>query len=259
VKRPKDDLLAIVPDRMSVIVINPYRFGGGATYTASASHFSSAAPDYLAKTGQIYGAASKQLLASFFLRLTARDGETHTILHSGEGLHSVRRHTDNTLIVEFYNAGIVRVMRMRSTATVTADGQYHHLMCAVDTSTDGNNRLLIDGVEGFVLNTRIDSAIHFAASSWLVSRTVGSVAMDADISELYFAPGQWLDLTVAANVAKFRDPATGKPVSLGADGSLPTGTAPAIYLKNPYSSFGTNSGTGGDFTVYGTLTEATPP
>jgi hypothetical protein len=29
-----------------------------------------------------------------------------------------------------------------------------------------------------------------------------------------------------------------------------------VYLKNAYSSFATNSGTGGNFTVTGTLTDA---
>jgi hypothetical protein len=230
----------------------------GSAYVPNATHFNSSQPSYLSRDGMIAAADSKLLCFSARVRFTARDADTHTILYGGGGLHIVRRHTDNTLIVEFYNASVVRVMRMTSTATVTADGQYHHLMCAVDTSTDGNNRLLIDGVEGFVLNTRIDSAIHFAASSWLVSRTVGSVAMDADIAELFFAPGHWLDLTIAANVARFRDPTTGKPPTSG-DLIQTTGITPAIYLKDPYSSFGTNSGTGGHFTMNGTLTEATPP
>ena len=54
-------------------------------------------------------------------------------------------------------------------------------------------------------------------------------------SELWFAPGQFLDLTSSSNRHKFRDAVTGKPISLGTTGSLPTGTAPVIYQTMPRS------------------------
>jgi len=53
---------------------------------------------------------------------------------------------------------------------------------------------------------------------------------------------------------KFRS-AGGKPVSLGSDGSTPTGTAPTVYLKNPFGTFQNNLGGGGNFTVTGTLAD----
>ena len=68
------------------------------------------------------------------------------------------------------------------------------------------------------------------------------------LAEVYFAPNQYLDLTVEANRRKFRSP-TGSPVSLGADGSTPTGVAPYLYLQNPASTFNINSGSGPDGTV----------
>ena len=40
-----------------------------------------------------------------------------------------------------------------------------------------------------------------------------------------------------------------KPVSLGSDGSTPTGTAPAVFLSGNATAFGTNKGTGGGLTV----------
>jgi hypothetical protein len=71
----------------------------------------------------------------------------------------------------------------------------------------------------------------------------------------------WLDLTqsidfsVEANRRKFFD-SRGAPVSLGADGSTPTGTAPIVYLSGDAAEFPTNKGTGGGFTVTGTLTDS---
>lgn len=49
---------------------------------------------------------------------------------------------------------------------------------------------------------------------------------------------------------------SGKPVYLGANGELPTGVAPAVFLSGNAASFGTNQGTGGSFVTTGTLTNA---
>ena len=79
--------------------------------------------------------------------------------------------------------------------------------------------------------------------------------LNADIAEAWFGLGQFLDLSVIANRRKFRD-VSGNPVSLGADGSLPTGTPPAVYFSGNASSFATNRGNGGAFVLTGTLTNA---
>ena len=63
-----------------------------------------------------------------------------------------------------------------------------------------------------------------------------------------------VDFSSEANRLKFRD-AFGNPVSLGTDGSTPTGTAPAIYMRFDPASQGTNSGTGGAFTKTGTIND----
>jgi hypothetical protein len=78
----------------------------------------------------------------------------------------------------------------------------------------------------------------------------------ADVSNFWMAPGQYIDFSVEANRRKFID-ANGKPVDLGADGSTPTGTAPAVFFSGDASGFGTNKGTGGTFTLTGALTDAT--
>lgn len=43
--------------------------------------------------------------------------------------------------------------------------------------------------------------------------------------------------------------AAGKPLYLGDDGDIPTGTPAAIYLRSDYDTWGKNSGTGGDFVM----------
>jgi hypothetical protein len=82
------------------------------------------------------------------------------------------------------------------------------------------------------------------------------------MADLWIAPGISLldgsgDIPLATR-RKFID-ALGKPVFLGANGELATGTAPAVFLSGDASTFATNLGTGGAFATTGTLTDATGP
>lgn len=88
--------------------------------------------------------------------------------------------------------------------------------------------------------------------------------MDGGMAECYLALGATaLDLSNPANVQKFRS-TLGKPVNLGTDGSIPTGTAATVYQHlddgEAAANFATNRGSGGNFTITGTLTTfATSP
>jgi hypothetical protein len=79
------------------------------------------------------------------------------------------------------------------------------------------------------------------------------------MSELYVNLHETLDLSVPANLAKFIS--GGLPVSLGATGTLPTGSQPEFYLgdDNNNTNWQTNNGSKGNFTVTGTLTSVTGP
>lgn len=76
-----------------------------------------------------------------------------------------------------------------------------------------------------------------------------------DVADFWFAPGQFIDFTSLPNRRKFISSA-GKPVFLGNDGSLPTGTAPAVFFTGNATNFGTNVGSGGVFATTGTITNA---
>jgi hypothetical protein len=84
----------------------------------------------------------------------------------------------------------------------------------------------------------------------------GSNKMNGCLADLYFAPGQYLDFSVTANRRLFIS-ATGKPVHLGTSGAIPTGTAPIVFLSikkgEAAANFALNRGTGGDFTITGSL------
>jgi hypothetical protein len=69
------------------------------------------------------------------------------------------------------------------------------------------------------------------------------------VSEVYFAPNQFLDFTVSGNRAKFYN--SGAPVYLGSDGSAPTGTQPAIYWKGNSADLTNLGSMGSSFTQVG--------
>jgi peptidoglycan hydrolase-like protein with peptidoglycan-binding domain len=82
----------------------------------------------------------------------------------------------------------------------------------------------------------------------------GGVGNPVDKADVYLAPGQFLDLSIPSNIEKFIK--NGKPVDLGPNCSGPIGTAPAVCFSGDATTFGTNQGTGGAFTLTGTLTDA---
>jgi len=77
--------------------------------------------------------------------------------------------------------------------------------------------------------------------------------MNGQISELYLS-SSYIDFSQEANRLKFRD-CFGNPVDLSAQITAQSIPTPIVYARFPPTAFGTNSGTGGDFTVSGTITD----
>ena len=94
-------------------------------------------------------------------------------------------------------------------------------------------------------------ALYWLDSTWSVAQVVGGgYRYKGCVSEVYINTDTAIDLSVEGNRRKFIS-ATTHPVDLGADGSTPTSSQPAFYLKYPYTGFHTNAGYAGDFTVEG--------
>jgi hypothetical protein len=108
-----------------------------------------------------------------------------------------------------------------------------------------------------------DESVWAIGGDWIGYDPVGyGLGINCCLAEFWFAPGQFIDFTDPAERAKFRN--AGKPAFLGEDGSLPTGTAPALYQHipstplDPYQVLGlplrfVNLRYGGSDTVSGTL------
>ena len=131
----------------------------------------------------------------------------------------------------------------------------YNIILSVDLSNTSNRFLYLNGVLqtptwGTYTNTDIDFLPTGTPSCTVGRATTSGSFLDGRLGALWFNTS-YIDLSVAANLAKFVT-GTGidaKPVDLGANGELPTGTSPIIYLPMYGNNAGKNYGTGGDFTV----------
>jgi hypothetical protein len=83
---------------------------------------------------------------------------------------------------------------------------------------------------------------------------IGETLLNGFVSDTYLNTEEQVDLSVGANLAKFIN--LGKPVDLGANGSVPTGMQPEIFLSGATASWQTNKGTAGGFVENGDITTA---
>jgi hypothetical protein len=150
---------------------------------------------------------------------------------------------------------------MRSVGTYNTSGAVYHALMSWNTAgASGVQHLYVNDVSDKNVVTLVDGDINYTTGDFMIGadRTTPAAGnrMFGGLAELYFAPGQYLDFSIAANRRRFRL-ASGKPAHIGLDGALATGVAPAVYLAlndgEAASQFATNRGTGGNFSVTGTL------
>lgn len=138
---------------------------------------------------------------------------------------------------------------------ITNDSGKHHVCFCLDMDVYNGFYCYIDGVQHpFTTNTYTTGAtITLNRPLNYIGSDAGSQYMQSHLSEFYFTT-EYIDFSQEANRLKFRD-AFGNPVDLApqiAAGTLPN---PAIYMRFDPDNFGKNYGTGGDFTVNGTITD----
>ncbi len=217
--------------------------------------------DYLTRGGDLTGSKNgRQGTLSVWLRLDGGDGANLFFLANGTGIQ-FRRSSANKMAFNLDNASGGALVRFTSNDAFTASATWMHILLSWNVNFSIGNKIIRlyvnDASAAVTVGSEFAAAdIGYAESSW----TVGAAAaannpFNGAISELWFDQSTYLDFSVEANRRKFIG-ADGKPVRLGADGSLPTGSAPILYLNNPAASFGINKGTGGSFSVTGSLDDA---
>lgn len=226
--------------------------------------------DYMLRGGALTGVVDgKKGIFSCWVRLDGGDGTGRDILRSatfGTSRIAIEVGTDNKFAVFATNSAGTQILLMRTVNTYTAGATWRHVLSSWDMGTVGARWIYITDAADLAVTTFTDDTIDYAMATpdYGVGANVnGATKFDGCLAELYFNTVDYLDFSVEANRRLFIT-AAGKPAFLGNAGELPTGTIPAVYLHlydgEAVANFATNRGSGGDFTITGTLdTGSTSP
>lgn len=221
----------------------------------------------LGKSSALSGVVnSKSGILSLWFFLNGGNGSNMTCFDAAGGLPflTVLRNNANKFGIQISDAASATLRLSLSTvSTYVAGSGWKNLLCSWDVAS-GLSHLYIQDASDKAVVVLTDATLAYNIGNWAVGgfSNPATPQFNGALAEVYFAPGQYLDFSDAANRRKFIS-ATGRPVSLGSDGSLPTGTAPAIYLhlyggELPTTDFAINRGTGGNFVLTGTLQTQIP-
>lgn len=211
----------------------------------------------LIRTTQLAGIAdSKTFSCSFWTQFNSSSGGVREdniagfwIANSNATWRIFRDTSDNLRIV----AG----SRLSATVSGAITTSPAFVQICVDLADTAKRFVYINGVAQTVTwSTYVNDLIDFTVATQTVMcrfTTGAAGGMDGSLGEFYFTTN-YIDFSQEANRLKFRD-AFGNPVDLSAQissGAIPT---PLIYMRMPPTSFGTNSGTGGNFALGGSPTD----
>lgn len=227
------------------------------SYTAYASKFDS--NDYLSRTNTLSGASSSkwQTISLWVKFETLTWGAWFFNACDSEGTVKFRvgQLTTSGFILQHVSGAY-----WWGVGGAVATNTWYHIIASTKNESESSCKMYVNDVDVGAPTGVSNNTIPWGDYNgfYLGALRDGTSKMNASVCEFWWAPGQFIDLSLADNRNKFA--LSSKPIDLGADGSTPTGTAPAIYLKNAYGSFQTDvSGNGNSFTVTGSLESATAP
>jgi len=215
--------------------------------------------DYLTRGAGLTGAADgKTFTLSFWIRLQALPGSAAQIFCGATTVGGATLRFRATL----GSVGKVRIVAADAAGATVLDiesgaltiGRWAHILCSVDLADTAKRWLYRDDLSDLATVTTYTNAnIDLTLADWAVGADPGGGnKLDADLADLWFNPGTYLDLSVTGNRRLFID-AAGRPVDLGANGATPTGSAPEVFLAGALPGWIENKGTGGGFTEQGAL------
>lgn len=222
--------------------------------------------DFMARGAGLSGAAdSKTGILSAWFRIDGGDGTSiYPFNCTGDRVLLVRGN-DNNFVLQCLNTAGSVILDLRTTGgAFVAGSTWRHFLCSWDLATAGASNLYMNDVSNKSISVFTNDTIDYTVADWWIGILTGSFfKWNGAMADFYFAPGQYLDFALVSNRRKYIS-ASGKPVHLGTTGALPTGTAPLVYQHladgEAVANFATNRGTGGNFTITGTLdTASTSP
>lgn len=214
-------------------------------------------------------ADASQGACAFWMNLQGGDGTNVRMLNSAGNKVIVQRQANNTVRVNLLDPASTPSLLVTTVTTYTVSSGWKHFAIYWDTNFSAGNkigRIYVDGVN--VGPGRNDAgggafSVDYTETNWGIGASVaGALKCNAQLAEfmLWFgadAP-DWATGTFLSKVI-----AGGKAVDPGTDAALVTGAAPIIYHSvrsgGVATDFATNRGSGGNFSITGSLDLATGP
>jgi hypothetical protein len=217
--------------------------------------------DYLTYNAALSGIAdSSTFTGSFWIKY---DGfpATMTVLQSATGKVNVFWHnTLHNFQIIVRNSGGSILAQLSCGPTNPAVGQWYHYLISFDVTDPAKRFCYTNDADSLGVIGYNTGTINYATGSpWRIGAATdgpGTTRFAGSMGDIWVDFGTYMDLSVEANRRKFIT-ADGRPVYLGLDGAVPTGMAPEIFMSGNVANWHTNKGTGGGFTVVGSLDEAT--
>jgi hypothetical protein len=231
------------------------------TYIACTAVFDGS-NDYMSLTSSGPGglADGNKLTFSTWVKFNA-DGTWANIFDASTSTPAVRclirRNDNNTILVYGVNSAGAEILRIDTTDTFTVADGWVHLYACIDLSDTAKRKIYKNGTPcGLTVTTyNTGGTIDFIGANfgyrWGARVDGAGDKLTAALADTWFND-DYLD-----NTALFAS--GGDPINLGYWGETPTGTPPVFYFHASGNDFIRNFGTGGDFTLTGSLGTTTPP
>jgi hypothetical protein len=237
-----------------MLIINPYSFS--TRYSGDAASFDGT-NDYMTRGADLTGNADgKKGTISCWVRLNGGDGTTMSVFDN-DGTFFFTRESSNKFKVQG-ELGTVKIS-MLSNTSYTAGAAWRHVLAAWDVSASTALMYINDVDDRAAAPTVNNADIDYTRTNHGIgARSAGTQKLNADLFDFWMSLTTCIDISQAANRRLFID-SSGKPVNLGATGANP-GVTPICFHHlgkgEAPANFATNRGSGGDFSITGTLTTA---
>lgn len=239
--------------------------GGGGGFTANTAVFDGTdyATNYITPAGIADGLT---VTISVWVKMSGGDGALQAITDWSESstqpFFGLYRNAANQVEIYGYSSGATLKLYGKTSfvITTTTNSGWNHLMWAIDLNDSAKRHIYTNGVEdtgatygSYSATANINFSIGTDPRYAIGATFTGAIPLSGSLAEL------WVDDVYLNDVTKFYS--GGHPISLGSDGSTPTGSTPGFYFSRNGSgnSWVVDSANGNNFSVSGTLGTDTPP
>jgi hypothetical protein len=216
--------------------------------------------DYMARAAALVGTSdSASFTFSAWVRLDGGDASDMTLLSFGsQGNSSIKRTTGNKFSAYMTNTGGIATVEFATVGSYTSSSTWRHVLISSNAST--THMYINNSSDNSVVYGPTGGSSNFSQIPGVGALNNGVRKMNGAMAEVWFDT-TYMDLSSATNRQKFIG-LDGKPVDLGSNGSTPTGSQPKLYLSlrsgDAVTELATNRGSGGNFTITGTLDLISP-